>query len=489
MSKLEETKEFLMPLPRSTPQAEGVDPAAIERLLDSLATKDLRVHSLMVLRHGSVIAEGWWRPYAAETPHIMFSVSKSFTSTAIGIAQDEGLLSVDEPILNFFPSYATETAKANTADLRLRHVLSMATGHPVDTMELMRALPNHDWVEIFLESPIVYPPGEHFLYNSGASFMLSAAITARTGLTVREFLATRLFAPMGLATPPWETNPRGISLGASGLRLRTEELAAFGQLYLQRGEWNGSRIFSERWVDEATVSHVATGRDDPDWNQGYGFQFWRSRHGFRADGAHGQFCLVLPEQDAVIAITAGTGRAPEVLDALWDELLPGFSAGELPEDPVAVDRLRSRLTGLTLQVESFATNAASTRFSGGAPVNLPANLLGVARLRLEPGATVDRLVLTGLDGHEESHPIGRGDWLPGETTFWPHEEMDRVAVATRGGWIEGGRYRIVQQCVETPFARTWTISDDQDGAGVLVEVGLDHGFWRQETESLLGAIV
>jgi CubicO group peptidase (beta-lactamase class C family) len=478
-----------MLLPRSTPQAQGIDPAAIERLLDSLADKDLRVHSLMVMRHGSVVAEGWWRPYTAETPHIMFSVSKSFTSTAIGIAQDEGLLSVDEPILNFFPSYATETAKANTADLRLRHLLSMATGHPVDTMELMRGLPNHDWVEIFLESPIVYPPGEHFLYNSGASYMLSAALTARTGLTVREFLATRLFAPMGLATPPWETSPRDLSLGASGLRLRTEELAAFGQLYLRRGEWNGTRIFSERWVDEATVSHVATRRDDADWNQGYGFQFWRSRHGFRADGAHGQFCLVLPEQDMVIAITAGTGRGPEVLEAIWEQLLPGLSAAPLPEDPAADTRLQSRLSGLTLPVETFDAVAASTRFSGGATVVLSANLLGVAQLRLEPGETVDRLVLIGRDGHEESHPIGREDWLPGETTFWPHEELTRPAVATRGGWLEGGRYQIVQQCVETPFARTWTISDDPDGAGVRIEVGLDHGFWRQETESLLGTIV
>jgi CubicO group peptidase (beta-lactamase class C family) len=478
-----------MPLPRSTPQSEGVDPVAIERLLDSLAAKDLRVHSLMIMRHGSVVAEGWWRPYTAETPHIMFSVSKSFTSTAIGIAQDEGLLSVDEPILNFFPSYATETAQANTADLRLRHLLSMATGHPVDTMELMRALPNHDWVEIFLESPIVYPPGEHFLYNSGASFLLSAALTARTGLTVREFLATRLFAPMGLATPPWETNPRGISLGASGLRLRTEELAAFGQLYLQRGEWNGTRIFSERWVDEATASHVANAGDTFDWQQGYGFQFWRSRHGYRADGAHGQFCLVLPEQDLVIAITAGTGRGPEVVEAVWEQLLPGLSAGPLPEDSTATAQLRTRLSGLTLPAESLDADAASTRFSDGATVALPANLLGVAQLRLEPGETVDRLVLTARDGHEESHPIGRDDWLPGETTFWPHEEMERAAVATRGGWLEGGRYRIVQQCVETPFARTWTISDDPDGAGVRIEVGLDHGFWRKETESLLGAIV
>jgi len=478
-----------MLLPRSTPQAQGVDPTAIERLLDTLADKDLRVHSLMVMRHGSVVAEGWWRPYTVDTPHIMFSVSKSFTSTAIGIAQDEGLLSVDEPILNFFPSYATETAKANTAGLRLRHLLSMATGHPVDTMELMRALPNHDWVEIFLESPIVYPPGEHFLYNSGASFLLSAALTARTGLTCREFLATRLFAPMGLATPPWETNQRGISLGASGLRLRTEELAAFGQLYLQRGEWNGTRIFSERWANEATASHVANAGETFDWQQGYGFQFWRSRHGFRADGAHGQFCLVLPEHDAVIAITSGTGRASEIVEAVWEQLLPGFSDAGIPEDHDVVAELRSRLSGLTLPVESFESDAASTRFSGGATLALSANLLKVAQLRLEPGDTVDRLVLTGHDGQEESHPIGRGDWLPSETTFWPHEEMDRVAVATRGGWIEGGRYRIVQQCVETPFARTWTIWDDPDGSGVLVEVGLDHGFWRNEIESLLGAIV
>ena len=286
------------PLPRSTPEAQGIDSGAISALVDALEQQGVGPHSLMILRHGTVVAEGWWAPYEAARPHIMFSVSKSFTATAVGIAQDEGRLSVDEPVLAFFPSYATDQVRANVAGLKLRHVLAMATGHAVDTMTVMRALPDEDWVKLFLKVPIAYPPGTHFLYNSGASFVLAAAVTARTGQPVVDYLGPRLFEPLGIQPPAWETNRRGINLGASGLRLRTEDMARFGQLYLQRGRWEGRQLVSEAWVDEATRSHVANFSDAPDWRAGYGFQLWRSQHdSYRADGAYGQFVLVLPHQE------------------------------------------------------------------------------------------------------------------------------------------------------------------------------------------------
>jgi CubicO group peptidase (beta-lactamase class C family) len=473
--------------------------------VDAVREQRLGLHSLMVVRDGNVVVEGWWHPYSADRPHIMFSVSKSFTSTAIGIAQHEGRLSIDEPILNFFPSHATDFARANTAGLTLRHVLSMATGHRVDTMELMRALPHHDWVKIFLESPIVYPPGERFLYNSGASFVLSAVIGARTGQSVRDYLQPRLFDPLGIGTPEWQTNARGINLGASGLRLRTEDVAAFGELYRRRGVWNGRRLLSEAWIDDASAVHVATDRSDgSDWDQGYGYQFWRSRHNsYRADGAYGQFALIIPDQRAVIAITAGTDRTKDILEAVWQYLLPAFSdesaiSDRSAREPGAAARAETaslQLSELELAAPEFVAaesvadlDAAVTAFSAF-ELALPFNLLGVDRLRLQLSGdkaadTGGTLTLTAGDGRSELHVIGRSDWVRGSTRFWPHEEMTSVATATRGGWLSDGRYRITQQCLETPFARIWTLSHDRRAREVQIEVGLDYGFWQQNVERL-----
>src|SRR6201996_666641 len=423
------------PLPRSTPEAQGIDSGAISALVDALEQRGLGPHSLMILRHGTVVAEGWWAPYEAARPHIMFSVSKSFTATAVGIAQDEGRLSVDEPILSFFPSYATDQVRANVAGLKLRHVLAMATGHAVDTMTIMRALPDEDWVKLFLEVPVEYPPGTHFLYNSGASFVLAAAVTARTGQPVVDYLGPRLFEPLGIQPPAWETNRRGINLGASGLRLRTEDMARLGQLYLQRGRWEGRQLLSEAWVEEATRSHVANFSDAPDWKAGYGFQFWRSQHdSYRADGAYGQFVLVLPHQDLVVAITSGTQRHQDRPPAVWEHLLPGVHHTALPADPAASAALAERLAGLAVPVPAFRSPDPPAAAEGaGRQVTLPFNRLGVRSLALDFDDKAITLRTVGPDGDEEAVVAGRTGWVAGSTRRWPHEEMNEAAVAARGG--------------------------------------------------------
>ncbi len=405
------------PLPRSTPEAQGIDSGAISALVDALEQQGVGPHSLMILRHGTVVAEGWWAPYEAARPHIMFSVSKSFTATAVGIAQDEGRLSVDEPVLAFFPSYATDQVRANVAGLKLRHVLAMATGHAVDTMTVMRALPDEDWVKLFLKVPIAYPPGTHFLYNSGASFVLAAAVTARTGQPVVDYLGPRLFEPLGIQPPAWETNRRGINLGASGLRLRTEDMARFGQLYLQRGRWEGRQLVSEAWVDEATRSHVANFSDAPDWRAGYGFQLWRSQHdSYRADGAYGQFVLVLPHQDLVVAITSGSEHSQAVPPAVWEHLLPGVHDTALPANPAATAALSERLASLAVPVPPFrssdpAADPAVAAEVAGRPVTLPFNRLGVRSLALDFDDKAITLRTVGTDGDEEAVAAGRTGWV------------------------------------------------------------------------------
>ncbi|MCO8120973.1 beta-lactamase family protein [Stieleria sp. TO1_6] len=334
------------PLPRSTPESQGVSSAAI---LDFVKTADRDVHSIhsfMLLRHGHVVAEAWWKPESADTPHILWSLSKSFTSTAVGLAVEEGKLSIDDPILKFFPKDAPGTVSENLKSMRVRDLLTMTAGH--DNEVNLRE--ESDWIKAFLAHPVPHAPGSHFQYNTPATFMLSAIVQKVTGQTVVEYLQPRLFTPLGIQPPRWDANPQGISLGGYGLYLKTEEIAKFGQLYLQQGNWQGKQLIPAQWIAQATAKQVSTGRDTTlDWGQGYGFQFWRCRHdAYRGDGKDGQFCIVLPELDAVIAITSKTRDLQAELNLVWEILLPGMHDKPLPENNPATTELSQIVQTLTV---------------------------------------------------------------------------------------------------------------------------------------------
>ena len=217
----------------------------------------------------------------------------------------------------------------------------MNTGHQDEVN--WRASKN--WAKAFLAHPVPHKPGTHFRYNTPATYMLSAIVQKVTGETVLDYLTPRLFEPLGIQKPKWDKSPQGISIGGYGLYLRTEDIARFGQLYLQRGKWNGKQVVPKEWVDAATSKQVSNGSDPTnDWDQGYGFQFWRCRHqAYRGDGKDGQFCIVLPEQGAVIAITANIRDMKGELDLVWEKLLPAFSDCLLYTSPSPRDRTRSRM--------------------------------------------------------------------------------------------------------------------------------------------------
>src|SRR5208282_3182498 len=207
-------------------------------------------------------------------------------------------------------------------------------------------------VKQFLAHPVPHKPGTHFQYNTMGSYTLSAIVTKVTGQTELEFLKPRLFEPLGIANPEWATSPEGNSLGGYGLKLCTEDIAKFGQLYLQKGKWNGRQLIPEKWVEQATCKQVPNDQEShtkmgADWRQGYGFQFWRCTHdAFRGDGANGQFCVVMPDQDAVIAITADTGDMQAELNVVWDKLLPAFQAGALANNAAAQEKLKQEIANL-----------------------------------------------------------------------------------------------------------------------------------------------
>ena len=236
-----------LPLPRSTPEAQGISSQSVGDFVKTVE-KINTLHSFMIVRHGHVIAEGWWSPEAADKPHVLWSLSKSFNSTAVGLAIAEGKLGLDDPVLKFFRAEAPSDPSENLKAMQVRDLLTMTCGHDTEP----KITDNAPTVKQFLAHPVPHQPGTHFKYNTFGSYMLSAIVTKTTGQTSLDFLKPRLFEPLGIENPKWDASPEGSSLGGYGLYLCTEDIAKFGQLYLQKGKWNGKQLLPEKWVEQAT---------------------------------------------------------------------------------------------------------------------------------------------------------------------------------------------------------------------------------------------
>lgn len=447
-------------LPRSTPEREGISSTAILSFVQAADTGIDAMNSFMLVRHGRVVAEGWWGPYAPATPHILYSLSKSFTSTAIGFAVAEGKLSVDDQVLKFFPKEAPAEPSANMKAMRVRDLLRMVAGNQTEATLFGAVDPsmrNATWVERFFAHPVPFKPGTHFLYNSPATFMLSAIVQQVTGETVNDYLTPRLYEPLGIAKPSWVSSPEGINAGAYGLSVRTEDIAKLGLLYLQHGKWNGKQILPEMWVAEATARQTSNGSaPTSDWDQGYGYQFWQSRHGFRGDGAFGQYMLILPQYDAVVAITSGVRDMQAVMNLVWDKLLPAMQPQALGENAEAKRALDARLSSLVMRVPSGkATSPIASRVSGRW-YELPENDLGMRAVSLTFSAKPMLRVRTAAG--ETTTPIGLGSWAM--STGWSNG-IDRalsvtppVSIGASGGWSADSVFTVKLVAPETPFYST-----------------------------------
>jgi CubicO group peptidase (beta-lactamase class C family) len=304
---------------RAEKTADALDLAPFEA---AFAAAEMDIHSVMVVQRGRVVAEKWYSTGAPGTPHIMNSVSKSFTASAVGFAVAEGLLSLDDRVVSFFPDKVPADHSPLLDEMEVRHLLVMSTGQPREPSRR-----GDDWVADFMAAPIENAPGEVFRYNSMATFMLSAIVQKVSGQKLADYLAPRLFAPLAIEGYRWDENPDGVNTGGWGLYIKTEDMAKFGQLFLQDGLWNGERVLPEGWVAEASTRKISNGTDTAsDWAQGYCFQMWRCRHGaYRADGAAGQFIVVMPGQEAVVAITAGLRDMQAELNLVWDHILPALN--------------------------------------------------------------------------------------------------------------------------------------------------------------------
>lgn len=422
----------LGPLPRSAPEAHGVSSAGVRALLAELDDHLDSVHGFVLVRHGHLVAEAEWAPYAVDAPHALYSVSKSFTSTAIGFAVAEGLLSVEDRLVDLFPDEAPADPDPRLSELRVRHLLTMTTGHTEDSMEAIAAAGEASWVAAFLALPREVDPGSLFVYDTGASYVLSALVQKLSGERLLDYLTPRLFEPLGITGAAWQQDPHGIDLGGFGLSLTTRDIAAFGQFLLQRGRVGDRQLLPAAWIDTATSALVPNAGSTPDWAQGYGYQFWRGRHGYRGDGAFGQFCIVLPEHDAVIAMTGSLRDLQRPLSLIWaalDAVFPNeVSPSAAAEGPV-IARFEvpaprgARSSGLLASPEGlrFRLEAAS----------------GFDALAIEPHPE-GTVVVVEHAGREHRFLYGADRWIAGLTDLAPEPG---TPIRARGAWTSDAVFR------------------------------------------------
>ena len=308
----------------------------------------VNLHSIMIVKDGKVVEEKYFGEWTADKPHPMFSVSKTFTAVAVGMAIDEGRMALTDKVARYFPDKQVE---GNPCEATVEDLLMMAGGHDTDpTLEVLEidasTRSSHikegaEIADVFFSYPFLHRPGELFVYNSAGTYLLSAIITKVTGESVLDYLTPRLFEPLGIEKPVWEADKYGITAGGWGLELKTEDMAKMGLLLLQKGKWGRKQLIPAKWVEAMSAKHIDCApagiriedaekvcgipADVNDWRQGYCYQMWRGTHGsFRADGAGGQYIMVLPDKNAVVILTSWTGNLQRELDFIWEFIYPNL---------------------------------------------------------------------------------------------------------------------------------------------------------------------
>ncbi|MBQ3078489.1 MAG: serine hydrolase [Clostridia bacterium] len=402
-----------MELIRKTPGALGIEARGILDFINALEDKKLGVQSFMLIRHGQVASEAWWKPYAPEKVHQLYSLSKSFTSTAVGFAVQEGLLNLDDPVVSFFEDLLPAEPCENMKKMKVRNLLTMGTGHSKEP----RVFSSDTWRYNFLTSYIDKEPGSIFTYNTPATYMLSAIVQKVTGQKVFDYLTPRLFEPLGIKDIWWEESPEGINTGGFGLNIRTEDIARFGLFLLHRGMVDGKQLLNPEWIDMATSRQISNGDPETgsDWSQGYGFQFWRCapKDVYRGDGAFGQYCVVMPNQDAVLAVTSGSKDIGQILKEAWTHLLPAMKDDAQADN--GLDALNDRIK--TLEIPLVKGNKSHPG-AKNAVYKISDNFLGLKKLsvRFQDGSVTlkGEFSENAMDYAMDSEtPAGYGTWLEG----------------------------------------------------------------------------
>lgn len=460
-------------LPRSTPEAQGISSAVIQNFLRAAEKSGQEFHGFMIVKNEHVVSEGWWSPFAPELKHTLYSLSKSFTSTAVGMCVADGLLTVESPVLSFFPEYAPAKVSDNLAAMKVKHLLTMNTGHDEKPMGAMQKAEDGKWSRVFFETEIVHEPGSHFLYNTGATYILAAIVQKLVGRTVHDFLSERLFKPLNMEGADWEISPEGVTVAGYGLRIRTEDIAKLGQLYLLKGEWNGEQLLPAEWVEEATKKQTESQTGDNDWAQGYGYQFWRCKPApgfYRGDGAFGQYCIVIPQYNTVIAINSESPDMQATMNVVWDSLLPGLqNEGALEADEATQKSLAADLEKLALPPLELTSEGPLASQITGKQFKLGENERGAESITFN---FENNICKVSLKGGEKNQTItcGMGQWLTEGndqgivySLFVIPERMGVISkVAACAAWQDDHTLLIKMKYIENIHGDLWTCHFQDD---------------------------
>jgi CubicO group peptidase (beta-lactamase class C family) len=453
----------------ATPESQGVSSSAILSWLDACERELDCLHGFVIRRNGKIIAEGSWKPFdTLNGTHILYSHSKSFTSTAVGLLADEKKLDLDERVADLFPDDLPEGTGERLRSLRIRDLLTMNMG-----AKDHRLKGGGDWVKDALAKDFVSDPGTVYRYDSDATYLLAAIVEKKCGTSMMAYLDRKIFKPLGFGAVRTTYSPQGIPCGGWGMHMSTRDISKFGQLYLDEGEWRGRRILSRDWVRLATAKQTASGsggpdRPDSDWYQGYGFQFWRCRHNaYRADGANGQCTVVIPDRDAVVSIHASLSDMAAELNLVWRHLLPAMEDAPLPENPAAAEKLAERCASLALETPGEKADGIEKFFGtydfGGD------RKIGTLSFACENGAIVCAIETRA---GKSTFPVGVGEWKGGTVKIDPEtyeplgfaigEQKVFSAVAV----LPDGRLKFRVHFIDTTL-KLDLVSSEKDGRVVL----------------------
>jgi CubicO group peptidase (beta-lactamase class C family) len=462
----------------STPEEQGLNSAQLLALLHEIQRQDLKIHSVLIVRHGYLVTEVYFPPYQKETKHPLFSGTKSVTSMLVGKALQEGQLkSVQQKVLDFFPDIAREVTDPMVPDLTVEHLLTMSAGFNTNTMpDLTSTAARAGTIKhILTYDSILQKPGTTFFYDSGLPHLLSGIVQKTTGTTLQAYAQQKLFEPLGISEVSWAADPQGVTTGNTGLMMRPLDLAKLGYLYLQGGRWNGTQVVPANWVDASTTKHIETkGLMNAAEDSGYGYLWWMNGFdGYAAHGFGGQYLFVLPQADMVVVFTGGLPDpafpAPQQL--LQAYVLPAIKSAqplpanpqafralenqiqgiEHPEQPVApLPEMAHRISGKTFRITQGAPaeawfQAVTFTFEGGTTYQSESQWPGDQRVSIKGGLNnlfqLNPLQFKGFQPTDEVLVALRGHWQDDHTFVeeYVRDMNSDIAFITQKSTFEGNR--------------------------------------------------
>ena len=480
-------------LPRSTPEEQGVPSKSLIALFDSLhLMPQTDIHSMIVMRHGKVVGEFYPAPFAPQYQHTQYSSSKTLVSMAVGIAVDENRLRITDRVATFFPEFLPDSISPRLAAMTVRDLLTMTSGIKPDWA--MRSK-GGEWIKIFLGKEVVNKPGEVFAYDSMVTYMLSAIVQKVTGMKVLDYLKMKLFAPMGISVVNWEESPEGVNTGGWGLHIQSESLAKVGQMWLDGGVWNGQQLISKKWITQMGTKQANGG------DYGYGFQTWMCAWPgtVRADGALGQYVIVVPDKDVVIVLTEAsfTNGKPQ-RGLIWNKFLPALSDKPLPPSKdYEVLMAKQRSYQLPVAAGKEKNNGVMNSLNGKT-IAVPQNRYGFKEISFAMGegstqngkSTAKQMLMKIVkeDGSSYIQPLGYKHWTTDTIAGYPPYSINPVEWhrGLEGPFFGAGSYGWEKNKLNvTLHYVNWVTSLDLqfEFTGDLVVLNISNNYTKNKVET------